>query len=106
MLGARKACSVLTGFALLFQTLFLPLPGHAQTSKKSLVRVCVPLDLVKNEFWGYPYPGSEMDLFMRLVGSYIHDHGDSRLQYRIKDQAFEIFKQARRASAPYTGRSA
>ncbi len=102
MLGARKVCSVLTSFAFLFQTLFFPLPGRAQTSKKSQVVVCVPQDLVTKESWTYPYPGIDIDVFKRLLADYILAHGDPRVQYRIKADAFETFKQARRASAPYT----
>src|SRR5688572_5665636 len=102
MLGARKVSSIVTGFALLFQTLFLPLASSAQPSKNFLVRVCVPPDLVKNESWNYPYPGSEMAVFKNLLRDYILAHGDRRVQYRIKDNAFDIFGRARRASAPYT----
>lgn len=128
MIGARKVTSILTGFAFLLQTLLLPLASSAQsedpsgaggfirplralgpssnqttqTSKNFLVRVCVPPDLVKNEHWGHPYPGSEMDVFKNLLRDYILAHGDRRVQYRIKDNAFDIFKHARRASAPYT----
>lgn len=101
MLGARKVSSVVTGSALLFQTLFLPLATSAQTSRNFLVRVCVPPDLVKNS-WTYPYPGSEMDAFKNHLRNYILVHGDRRVQYRIKDNGFEIFSRARRASAPYT----
>src|SRR5262245_180862 len=67
MLCARKVCTVLTGFAFLVQTLFLPLAGNAETSKKSQVLVCAPRDLVTNEFWTYPYPGSEIDVFKKLL---------------------------------------
>ncbi len=128
MPGRRAMTSILTGFALLLQPLLLPLASSAQsndpigaggfigppqptgpssnqttqTSRNFLVRVCVPPDLVKNESWGHPYPGSEMADFRSLLRDYILAHGDPRVQYRIKDQAFEIFNRARRASAPYT----
>ncbi|MFN8006027.1 MAG: hypothetical protein U0V70_03140 [Terriglobia bacterium] len=102
MPGMRKVCSVLTGVALLYQTLFQPLAGNAQTSNKSLVRICVPADLVRNESWEYPYPGSEIDVFKKLLGEYILSHGNPQVQYRIKQDAFETFKRARRASNPYT----
>ena len=108
----RKFTSILTGIVFLLQTLLLPLANSAQsprsssnqktqTGNKSLVRICIPLDLVKNEFWEYPYPGSEIADFKTLIGNYILAHGDPHVKYRIKDQAFEIFKSARRASAPY-----
>jgi len=102
MVGARKVCSVLTSFAFLLQTLILPLAGNAQTPKRSQVLVCVPQDLVTKEWWTYPYPGSEIDVFKKLLANYILAHGDPRVQYRIKADAFETFKRARRASAPYT----
>ena len=47
-----------------------------QTAKKVQVRICIPLDLVKNEFWDYPYPGSEIAVFKTLIGNYILAHGD------------------------------
>src|SRR5438552_3946646 len=128
MLGTRKISSILTGLALLLQTSLPPLASSAQsddpigaggfirrpqpaspssnqttqTSRNFQVRVCVPPDLLTNESWRYPYPGSEMDVFRNLLRDFILAHGDPRVQYRIKDQAFEIFRRARRASAPYT----
>ncbi|PYV42770.1 MAG: hypothetical protein DMG06_12945 [Acidobacteria bacterium] len=128
MLGMRKISSILTGLALLLQTSLPPLASSVQsddpigasgfirrrqpvspssnqttqTSRNFEARVCVPPDLVTNESWRYPYPGSEMDVFKSLLRDYILAHGDPGVQYRIKDQAFEIFRRARRASAPYT----
>ena len=128
MPGRRVMTSILTGVAFLLQTLLPPLASSAQprdpigpggfigspqppdpslnqttqSSRNFLVRVCVPPDLVKNQSWGHPAPGSEMADFRSLLRDYILAHGDPRVQYRIKDQAFEIFNRARRASAPYT----
>ena len=60
--------------------------AHAQAKPAATsltATLCVPLDLVQNQFWDYPYPGGKMDKFRRAVGAFVVAQGDPRVQYRI-----------------------
>jgi uncharacterized protein len=73
-----------------------PAPATSQTPQPApgiRVNVCVPPRLVQEESWRNPAPGSRMDQFRSSLRDFILAEGDGRIQYRIRDDAFEKFNQ-------------
>jgi hypothetical protein len=65
-----------------------------------MVRICIPPNLVVEESWQQPPPGSDMFIFRNSLRDYIAANGGSgQLGYWIRDEAFTRFKEARAASS-------
>ena len=73
------ACSAASGSA------------QTQTDSKQFVYFCIPRNLVENENWENPYPGSRIQQFKNLIRDYLLEHGDIRNRYFIMQDAFTRF---------------
>jgi hypothetical protein len=59
------------------------------------VRICIPPNLVAEESWQTPYPGSPMATFRDSLRDYVAAHGGSgQTEYWIRDDAFDRYKAA------------
>jgi len=57
-----------------------------------LVKVCVPRNLVDDESWNTPYPGSVMAAFKTLIREFVAAHGTAQVEYQIRSSAFTRFE--------------
>jgi hypothetical protein len=74
--------------------------GFIKPPTPTTVQLCVPADLVPS--WENPSSGPEMGDFRQLVAHYVIDQGKVGEGFRIRNNAFDIFKRARQATSPYT----
>jgi TPR repeat protein len=75
-----------------------PFPAGGQASANAEeVKLCVPRGLVEGAGFEQPVPGSKMEAFHTALRNFLRDHGDARLEYRVRQNAFEIFGSARDA---------
>lgn len=59
------------------------------------VRICIPPQLVTDESWETPYPGSDMQAFRNTIRDYVAAYGGSgQIEYWIRDDAFDRFRAA------------
>ena len=108
MFGRPENSSCLMAFVLLGQSLLPSLNGgvvrppradEANSGQTALagpspkVSVCVPQDLVR-QGWDHPAPGSKMSSFKDLLAEFILAHGDPKVQYRVKQHAFDSYDPA------------
>lgn len=70
-------------------------PDNGQGSTTAdKITLCVPADLVDRDGFEHPAPGSKMDAFHAALRNFLRDHGDVRLEYLVRRNAFEIFDPA------------
>ena len=59
------------------------------------IELCVPIDLINYyQSWDRPVTGSKMSDFKSALGAFLVASGDPRVQYRIRNGAFESFNPA------------
>jgi hypothetical protein len=58
------------------------------------VNLCLPRNLVEEQAWQNPAPGSKMESFRNMITDFILATGDRSIQYRIRKGAFEEFDPA------------
>jgi hypothetical protein len=63
------------------------------------IDLCVPADLVDNQSWDQPEPGSRMAAFRGALRAFILASGDPSVQYRVREGAFENFNPASNAGS-------
>ena len=71
------------------------LPGEGQASTGTdKIKLCVPADLVEHAGFEQPAPGSKMDAFHTALRNFLRDYGDTRLEYQVRQNAFDSFDPA------------
>ena len=70
-----------------------PEEGQASTGADK-VKLCVPADLVERAGFEQPAPGSKMDAFHTALRNFLRDYGDTRLEYQVRQDAFDSFDPA------------
>ena len=58
------------------------------------IKLCVPADIVERDLFEQPAPGSKMEAFHKALRYFLLDRGDVRLEYRVRQNAFESFDPA------------
>jgi len=83
-----------------------PVPTPAENSRTTApvrtigsqypIDLCVPANLVDNQSWDRPAPGSKMAAFRGALRAFILASGNPNVQYRVREGAFESFNAASR----------
>ena len=68
--------------------------GGQRPAAAAKIELCVPRDLVERDLFERPPAGSKMEAFHKAIRYFMLDRGDVRLQYRVKQNAFESFDSA------------
>jgi hypothetical protein len=69
-------------------------PDRGKASATTNVTLCVPEDLVERDGFEHPAAGSKMDAFHTALRNFMLDHGDTRVEYQVRQHAFETFNPA------------
>jgi TPR repeat protein len=65
--------------------------GAPRPTSAEVVKLCVPRDLVERDRFEQPVPGSKMEAFRTSLRRYLLSQGDARLEYQVRENAFEGF---------------
>ena len=64
-------------------------PPLVYSQQEAQIKLCVPGEIVERDGFEQPAPGSKMDAFHTTLRNFLRDHGDSRLEYQVRENAFE-----------------
>lgn len=73
----------------------------AAPARSIKIEFCVPAFLVEKRSWDHTTPGTVDNAFRKFLADYMRANGDAQTQFRIRNEAFEIFAERWQAVGRY-----